>query len=41
MIRSLDRGALMERMAMLLATPPRDVRQALSRWAADAGVELA
>ncbi|MGN6375882.1 MAG: phosphoenolpyruvate--protein phosphotransferase [Sphingomonas sp.] len=41
MIRSLDRGALMERMAGLLASPPRDMRAALAQWAADTGVELA
>ncbi|HEU4961048.1 MAG TPA: phosphoenolpyruvate--protein phosphotransferase [Sphingomonas sp.] len=41
MIRSLDRGALMERMASLLASPPRDMREALARWAAEAKVELA
>ena len=41
MIRSLDRGALMERMAGLLAAPPRDLREALSRWAAETKVELA
>ncbi|MGN6269341.1 MAG: phosphoenolpyruvate--protein phosphotransferase [Sphingomonas sp.] len=41
MIRSLDRGALMERMAGLLAAPPRDLRGALARWASETGVELA
>ena len=41
MIRSLDRGALMERMAGLLAAPPSDLRDALSRWAAETKVELA
>ncbi|MBY8826935.1 phosphoenolpyruvate--protein phosphotransferase [Hephaestia mangrovi] len=41
MIRSLDRGALMERMAGLLAAPPRDIRGTLARWAAEADVELA
>jgi phosphotransferase system enzyme I (PtsP) len=41
MIRSLDRGALMERMAVLLAAPPRDPREALTRWAAETNVELA
>jgi phosphotransferase system enzyme I (PtsP) len=41
MIRSLDRGALMERMAGLLAAPPHDMRDALARWAAETGVELA
>jgi phosphotransferase system enzyme I (PtsP) len=41
MIRSLDRGALMEYMAGLLAAPPRDLRDALMRWANETGVELA
>ncbi|TPG41152.1 phosphoenolpyruvate--protein phosphotransferase [Sphingomonas koreensis] len=41
MIRSLDRGALMERMASLLAAPPRDCRAALNRWAIETNVELA
>jgi len=41
MIRSLDRGALMEHMASLLAAPPRDLRGALARWAAETRVELA
>jgi phosphotransferase system enzyme I (PtsP) len=41
MIRSLDRDALMERMAGLLAAPPRDLRGALTRWANETGVELA
>ena len=41
MIRSLDRGALGAFMETLLARPPRDVRGALARWAAEQGVELA
>ena len=41
MVRSLDRAALMAHMAALLKTPPRDLRAALTAWAADNGVELA
>jgi phosphotransferase system enzyme I (PtsP) len=41
MIRSLDRGALTMFMEELLSHPPRDVRGALARWAAEQGVELA
>jgi len=41
MVRSLDRGALMERMAGWLAVPPRDMRGALQQWAVESGVELA
>ncbi|WP_159760131.1 phosphoenolpyruvate--protein phosphotransferase [Sphingomonas sp. 8AM] len=41
MIRSLDRGALVAFMEELLSRPPRDVRGALARWAAEQGVELA
>ena len=41
MVRSLDRGALMERMAGWLAVPPRDMRGAMARWASESGVELA
>ncbi|MEG3148999.1 phosphoenolpyruvate--protein phosphotransferase [Sphingomonas sp. ZT3P38] len=41
MVRSLDRGALMEYMSGLLASPPRDMRGALAAWAAKSGVELA
>jgi len=41
MVRSLDRGALMEQMAGWLAVPPRDMRGALARWASESGVELA
>ena len=40
MVRSLDRGAVTAFMADLLAAPPRDMRGALSAWAAQAGVEL-
>ncbi|MEG3087664.1 phosphoenolpyruvate--protein phosphotransferase [Sphingomonas sp. PB4P5] len=41
MVRSLDRAALMSYMAGLLKDPPRDMRAALTGWAADNGVELA
>ncbi|WP_445191442.1 phosphoenolpyruvate--protein phosphotransferase [Sphingomonas sp. Tas61C01] len=41
MVRSLDRAAVSAFMAELLAAPPRDMRGALSAWAAQAGVELA
>jgi len=41
MIRSLDRGALTAFMDELLSRPPRDLRGALARWAAEQGVELA
>ncbi|MEH3120859.1 MAG: phosphoenolpyruvate--protein phosphotransferase [Sphingomonas phyllosphaerae] len=41
MIRSLDRGALIAFMEELLSHPPRDLRGALARWAAEQGVELA
>ncbi|WP_294353478.1 phosphoenolpyruvate--protein phosphotransferase, partial [uncultured Sphingomonas sp.] len=41
MIRSIDRAKLAERMATLLAQPPRDFRGALSTWATGEGVELA
>ena len=40
MVRSLDRGAIMQAMTTLLANPPRDVRAALCDWAAQAGVDL-
>ena len=40
MVRSLDRGAIMQAMTTLLAKPPRDVRAALCDWAAQAGVDL-
>ena len=40
MVRSLDRGTLAEELARLLANPPRDLRGALSGWAAANGVEL-
>ena len=41
MIRSLDRAAITEEMARLLAHPVRDMRVALGAWAATNGVELA
>ncbi|MCT8002623.1 phosphoenolpyruvate--protein phosphotransferase [Sphingomonas sanguinis] len=41
MIRSLDRSAIAEEMARLLAHPVRDMRGALGAWAATNGVELA
>ncbi len=41
MIRSLDRGKLIEDMAGMLARPPRDMRATLTAWAADNQVELA
>ncbi|QNQ09447.1 phosphoenolpyruvate--protein phosphotransferase [Sphingomonas alpina] len=41
MVRSLDRAALMAHMKTLLAAPPRDMRGALTAWAAESGVELA
>lgn len=41
MLRSLDRAKLIAHMAALLARPPRDMRAALSGWAAENGVELA
>jgi phosphotransferase system enzyme I (PtsP) len=41
MIRSLDRAAITAFMEPLLANPPRDIRGALTRWAAEHGVELA
>ncbi|MEH3102148.1 phosphoenolpyruvate--protein phosphotransferase [Sphingomonas adhaesiva] len=41
MLRSLDRAALMAFMDGLLAAPPRDMRGALTQWAAQQGVELA
>jgi phosphotransferase system enzyme I (PtsP) len=33
MVRSLDAGAIRERMEQLLARPPRDMRKALAEWA--------
>lgn len=39
MIRSLDSEALAAHLSELLANPPRDMRGALARWAADNGVE--
>ncbi|MEG3123802.1 phosphoenolpyruvate--protein phosphotransferase [Sphingomonas sp. GB1N7] len=41
MVRSLDRAALMAKMQALLVESPRDMRGALSIWAAENGVELA
>ncbi|KTT68183.1 phosphoenolpyruvate--protein phosphotransferase [Sphingomonas sanguinis] len=41
MIRSLDRAAITQEMARLLAHPVRDMRGALGAWAATNGVELA
>lgn len=41
MVRSLDRAALVAHMDMLLSRPPRDMRGALTAWAAKTGVELA
>jgi len=41
MVRSLDHAAVTAKMAALLADPPRDVRAALTAWAAEQGVELA
>lgn len=41
MVRSLDRAALVAYMDELLARPPRDMRGALTAWAAKSGVELA
>jgi phosphotransferase system enzyme I (PtsP) len=41
MVRSLDRAGIAARMATLLAEPPRDLRDVLRDWAAQAGVELA
>ena len=41
MLRSLDRGALAEAMAAFLASPPTDLRVALTDWAERHGVELA
>lgn len=41
MVHSLDRPALIEAMAGMLARPPQDMRAALEQWADDHGVELA
>ena len=41
MVRSLDRGALMESMAQWLAAPPLDMRAALRDWAVENDVEIA
>ena len=40
MIRSLDHAALLRDVPAMLATPPRDLRGALSTWAAEHHVEL-
>jgi phosphotransferase system enzyme I (PtsP) len=40
MVRSLDAGAIRERMEQLLARPPRDMRKALTDWARRQGVAL-
>ncbi|HEX4694267.1 phosphoenolpyruvate--protein phosphotransferase [Sphingomonas sp.] len=41
MVRSLDRAGIMAEMARLLASPPRDLRAALTDWASRNHVELA
>ena len=41
MVRSLDRAAIASYMKELLASPPRDMRAALTDWATRAGVDLA
>ena len=41
MVRSLDRAAIAAKVQTLLADPPRDVRGALTDWAAQTGVDLA
>ncbi|MBR0552914.1 phosphoenolpyruvate--protein phosphotransferase [Stakelama marina] len=41
MIRSLDRGKVMEAVADMLAAPQRSLREPLKRWAIENGVELA
>ena len=41
MVRSLDRGALSSYLKTLLVDPPRDMRGALTAWAAANGIELA
>ena len=40
MLMTLDRGAITERMTQWLVEPPRDMRAALTEWAAEQGVEL-
>jgi len=40
MVRSLDAGAVRERMEQLLARPPRDMRKTLIEWARRQGVML-
>lgn len=41
MVRSLDHGAVQRFVAELIARPPRDMRGALTEWAAQHGVDLA
>ncbi len=41
MVRSLDRAALVAHMAEALKAPPRALRESLTAWAGDHGVELA
>ena len=41
MVRSLDLGSLREAMAVLLASPPANMRAALSEWAGANAVDLA
>ncbi|CAN5526952.1 phosphoenolpyruvate--protein phosphotransferase [soil metagenome] len=41
MLRTLDRAAIQAHLTTLLAKPPRDMRAALTEWAAQNGVELA
>ena len=41
MVRSLDRGALLEHMSMVLAAPGEDLRADLTEWALQHAVELA
>ncbi|WP_294291968.1 phosphoenolpyruvate--protein phosphotransferase [uncultured Sphingomonas sp.] len=40
MVRSLDRGAIVEQMGAWLAQPPADMRATLTDWATERGVEL-
>ncbi|MBM3928314.1 MAG: peptidase, partial [Sphingomonadales bacterium] len=40
MVRSLDRGAIVERMNGWLAQPPADMRATLEQWAGAEGIEL-
>lgn len=41
MVRSLDRSALSAHLETLLASPPRSLREPLTAWARENGVELA